>query len=319
MAIQVVRYRLEDEIGWAVHFRGGLTPLAGRYDTTRAFIEQGGVAEARGLAPTPTLSLDQVELLSPVTSDGDYICQATNYAGHLREIGRSPADLLANVFFTKASSCLCGPNDTIQRPGHVRLLDYEIELGLVLGRVIDGPVTVTEDNLHEFVAGWVITNDITARDVQVSHEQFHKSKSYRTFGPTGPFLVLPTAQEAGRWRDLQLQLRVNGQLRQNACASDMIYGPCATLSELSQIRDLKPGDMVATGTPAGVAIKVPSKQKVALAGFLPPAKRFAAFLKAQRGVEAYLKDGDLIEASISDAAGRLDLGVQRNRVASRPN
>jgi 2-keto-4-pentenoate hydratase/2-oxohepta-3-ene-1,7-dioic acid hydratase in catechol pathway len=317
MAIQVARYSLEGKIGWAVHVRGGLTPLAGHYPTTRDFIEQGGIAAACRLEPAPSLHIEQVELLPPVTSDGDYICQATNYAGHLKEIGRNPADVLANVIFTKASSCICGPNATIERPGHVRLLDYEIELGLVLGRTIDGPVTVTEANLHEFVAGWVITNDITARDVQVSHEQFHKSKSYRTFGPTGPFLVLPAPQDANRWRDLRLQLRVNGELRQNASASDMIFGPCATLTELSQIRDMKAGDMIATGTPAGVAIKVPSKFKVAVAGFLPPPKRFAAFLKAQAGVEAYLKDGDLIEASIGDPSGRFDLGLQRNRVVSR--
>jgi len=318
MAVQVVRFSNTVGTGWGVHRDGRLFPLTGSFRTTREFLEGGGIAEARSLSASATaasLPLAEVRLLSPVTEDGSFICQATNYAGHLHEIGRRRADLLGNVFFTKASSCLCGPEDDVICPSHVRLLDYEIELGLVVGRTIDGPLEVTEAGLSDVLAGLVVTNDITARDVQISHEQFHKSKSYRTFGPTGPFLVLPDPQEWRRWRDLKLELRVNGQLRQSAFAADMIFGPGETLTELSQIRTLHAGDLIATGTPAGVALKVPSKLKIALAGFLPSGKRFSAFLRSQSGVAAYLRHGDVIEASIRDSRGTLDLGTQRNRVA----
>ncbi|WGM45900.1 hypothetical protein KOAAANKH_00765 [Brevundimonas sp. NIBR10] len=318
MAIQIVRYQSETGPAWAVHRQGGLIPLRGAFATTGAFITDGGLQAARALGADAraTLRLDAVQILSPVTSDGDFICQASNYESHIREIGRTRADVLANVFFTKASSCLAPPDTPIVRPAHVRLLDYEVELGLVIGRPVTGPVLVTPANLADYVVGWVITNDVSARDVQVSHEQFHKAKSYRTFGPTGPFLVVPEAGESLRWADLVLQLKVNGGVRQRAQASEMLFDPYQTLTELSQIRDLKPGDLIATGTPAGVAIKAPSKLKIALAGFLPARARFAAFLKSQSGVEAYLQPGDVVETSIASSDGALDLGTQRNLVTA---
>lgn len=316
MSIQIVRFAHQGRIGWGVRTGDAVAPLAIAADTTRAFIEAGGRDAAIALDPGPDEGLPAaaVTLLSPVTPDGDYICQAMNYASHLHEIGRKRSDVLANVFFTKASSCITGPDDPVIRPDHVRLLDYEIELGMVIGRSVTGPETVTTQTLQDMVFGWVITNDISARDVQISHEQFHKAKSYRSFGPTGPFLVIPEPGETIDWRKLELVLKVNGEIRQRSLAGDMIYDPLQTLTELSAVRDLKPGDMIATGTPGGVALKPPSRTKIALAGFLPPAKRFQAFLKSQAGVSAYLRDGDRIEASIRDAAGRVDLGVQHNTI-----
>lgn len=318
MSIQIVRFlhQGQNQIGWGVWTGDAVAPLQTTASTTRAFIETGGRDAAIALDPKPGdgLPAASVKLLSPVTPDGDYICQAMNYASHLHEIGRKRSDVLANVFFTKASSCITGPNDPVVRPGHVRLLDYELELGMIIGRTVTGPETVTAQTLQDMVFGWVVTNDISARDVQISHEQFHKAKSYRTFGPTGPFLVIPDPGEIIDWRKLELVLKVNGEIRQRSLAGDMIYDPLQTLTELSAIRDLKPGDMIATGTPGGVALKPPSPMKIALAGFLPPPKRFQAFLKSQAEVSAYLRDGDQIEASIRDASGRVDLGVQRNTI-----
>ena len=118
---------------------------------------------------------------------------------------------------------------------------------------------MTPNTLYEWIGGLVITNDVSARDIQVSHEQFNKAKSYRTFGPTGPFLVLLSAEEMRRWGELVLTLKVNGEVRQNAPASEMIFGPAATLTELSQIRVLQLADMIATGTPIGVALKLATK------------------------------------------------------------
>ncbi|WP_189338370.1 fumarylacetoacetate hydrolase family protein [Sphingobium sp. SCG-1] len=314
MALQVIRYEQAGSAAWGVHRNGRILPLDGSWQTTGSFFTEGGPAAAAAASGDGVIALADVHLLSPVTPDRDYICQATNYASHLREIGRDPKDQVNNVIFHKASSCLSGSNDDVIKPRHVKLLDYEVELGLVVATPVNGPIDPTPQSLHKWIGGLVVTNDISAREIQVSHEQFCKAKSYRTFGPTGPFLVLPEPRELERWGDLVLTLSVNGKERQCAPASDMIFDPVATLSELSRIRDLRPGDLIATGTPSGVAIKVPSAAVMFVAKFMSPAARYKAFLKGQLKNPAYLKEGDLIECGIASPDGSIDLGRQRTLV-----
>ncbi|MGL5838258.1 MAG: fumarylacetoacetate hydrolase family protein, partial [Sphingorhabdus sp.] len=261
MATRVARLEIDGRPIWAVETDAGLLPLAGNYPTTRAFFEQGGVEAAEALAKTPkgkAIDIDSAKWLSPVTQDAEFVCQATNYANHVREVGRDPASVVNNVFFRKASSCIAPANTDIVKPKHVLLLDYEIELGLVLRKGFSGPVKVTPESLGEWVGGLVIVNDVSARDVQISHEQFHKAKSYRTFGPVGPWLVLIDKGEAMRIKDLLLMLKVDGEVRQRDYAGDMIFAPPATITELSEIMDLNAGDLIATGTPGGVALHPPS-------------------------------------------------------------
>ncbi len=310
MGTQLVRFRYQGEPGWGLVDGAEVRVLADSTDTLAAVLESA----SKGRAGPGRLSLNELELMSPVTRDGDFVCQATNYRSHLAEIGRDPDHVPFNVFFHKASSSICGPTDDIVKPAHVTLLDYEIELAFVIGRDISGPIDATEDTLGRWVCGLVITNDVSARDIQISHEQFNKSKSYRTFGPTGPWLWLTEGDELARWRELRLSLKVNGEERQNSLASDMVFGPVETLNELSRIRDLKPGDMIATGTPSGVALTLPSKEVMAASRTATPAERYAMFLESQEGVSKYLKPGDIIEAAFSTDDGRIDLGVQRNRV-----
>ncbi len=134
--------------GAAVVDRLLLRRLAGAYPNTRAFFEGGGPQDAR----TAENSGEQVvaqRVLSPVTQEARFVCQATNYADHIREVGGDPAQVVNNVIFTKASSSIAPPDADIVRPGHVKLLDYEIELGLVPGRGFDRPRTVTPDNLAD--------------------------------------------------------------------------------------------------------------------------------------------------------------------------
>jgi 2-keto-4-pentenoate hydratase/2-oxohepta-3-ene-1,7-dioic acid hydratase in catechol pathway len=319
MAIQVVRTLIDDRPTWGVHRSGTVTLLPGDWPTTGEFLTGGGADAARSIAGTvadrtPEISLDELRVLSPVTKDGDYICQGLNYASHLRELGLDPGKAVHNIIFHKASSSLCGANDDIVRPAGVRALDYEVELGLVVGASIEGPVEVSSDNLHQLVGGLVITNDISARDVQIACEQFCKGKSYRTFGPTGPFLVLLSPSELERWEELVLSLSVNGELRQRALASDMIHQPAATLRELSQVRDLVPGDLIATGTPAGVALEAPGRIKAKLAMLMSPARRAAIVARMADRDPRYLRPGDVITASIETEDGAIALGQQENRV-----
>ncbi|MEM6475383.1 MAG: fumarylacetoacetate hydrolase family protein [Pseudomonadota bacterium] len=313
MAVQVVRYQTDTSFGWGVHADGMVCPLNEDWPTTGAFLTDGGV-EAANAARDFTIPLTNLNLLSPVTEDAEYICQGLNYASHLREIGRDPRDAVHNIFFHKAASCICGPGDEIVRPAHVKALDYEIELGLIVSRKITGPVSVTDENLDQFLGGVVITNDISARDVQVSHEQFNKAKSYRTFGPTGPFLVLLSSDEWRRYGELELVLTVDGEERQRCEASDMIHKPGATLTELSEIRDLKPGDMIATGTPGGVALKVPGKLAMLIGALMSPAKRSEIIARRAQSDPDYLRPGNTVTCSISTPDRMIDLGQLENTV-----
>jgi 2-keto-4-pentenoate hydratase/2-oxohepta-3-ene-1,7-dioic acid hydratase in catechol pathway len=318
MSVRVARLEVQGSTHWAVETEKGLLPLKGDYATTRAFFENGGEAAALALAEKPegaAIDLAQAKWLSPVTQDAEFVCQATNYANHVREVGRDPANVVNNVFFRKASSCIAPADTDIVKPKHVLLLDYEIELGLVLRKGFDGPVKVTPDNLGEWIGGLVIVNDVSARDVQISHEQFHKAKSYRTFGPVGPWLVLIDQADADRIAELQLTLKVDGEIRQRDYAGDMIFAPPATLTELSQIMDLNAGDLIATGTPGGVALHPPSATVQKWATFLlSPKKRFMMFLKGQLKHPKYLKPGQTIRSTIATEDGAIDLGEQINKI-----
>ena len=317
MALRVARVEADGAPFWVVEAADGLHVLSKNYATTRAFFETDGVEDAADAMANGALAPETIRFLSPVTRDARFVCQATNYADHIRETGGHPTHVTNNILFTKASSCIVAADADVIRPAHVQLLDYEIELGLVLKRGFTSAVEVTQQTLHEWIGGWVIVNDVTARDVQVSHGQFHKSKSYRTFGPVGPWLVLPNTQDFERLFDLELTLSVDGKIRQQARAEEMIFKPAETLTELSQIMDLDAGDLIATGTPAGVALHPPSAFIQAMAGFLNPKARFAKFLSGQLRRDAYLQSGQMITGTIRTRDGVIDLGEQCNHIIAQ--
>ena len=219
------------------------------------------------------------------------------------------------TFFRKASGSIAGPFDDIVRPAHVRFLDYEVEIGLVIGRQIPVGAELTEANLSDYIAGLVVTNDVSARDVQLPKTQFYESKSYPTFTPAGPELVLLDADELKRFGDLRLRLRVNGELRQDAIVDgDMIYPPLQALRALARFQRLDPGDLVLTGTPVGTALSAPPKPVEIIGSLLPPTVKWKAFFNRQAKNTKYLHDGDVVETAIATDDGAIDLGVQRNTV-----
>ena len=163
----------------------------------------------------------------------------------------------------------------------------------------------------------MIFNDISARDIQLPEMQFYKGKSYRTFGPAGPFLTLVDAGDLARFPELRLQLSVNGEARQNSLASDMVHKPPATLTELSALQNWRAGDLLATGTPGGCALQAPAAPLRMLAQALPALSRQKLIRGAARRNTRRLKPGDIVETRIGTDDGKLDLGVQRNRVVAR--
>jgi 2-keto-4-pentenoate hydratase/2-oxohepta-3-ene-1,7-dioic acid hydratase in catechol pathway len=312
-AVHVVRFDYQDAIHWGVIRQGRITVIPGSFATTGDFIRQNNIEDLRQLKGSE-LAESEVKVLSPLTRNQQFVCQGANYRQHMIESGMDPDAKKYNMIFTKATSCLVAADSELIKPKNVRFLDYEIELGLVIKRPISAATQVTEANLHEFVAGVVIVNDYSARDIQIPQMQFYKGKSFRTFGPVGPYLCLLDAQHMHYLKALQLRLTVNGQVRQNDSTANLVYGPAETLSELSSVQDLDAGDLLATGTPAGCALSIPSPAKQRIAALLPEASKWKLFLKAQEGRTQYLQPGDVVEARIRSADGVIDLGVQRNLV-----
>ena len=193
----------------------------------------------------------------------------------------------------------------------MRLLDYELEVGLVIGRRLPLGTTVTDADLPSYVAGLVMCNDVSARDVQLEKGQFYESKSYPTFTPTGPRLVLLDAGEFSRLSGLRLRLWVNDELRQDGTAADMITRPAAALALLAGFQPLDPGDLVLTGTPGGTALQAPPAVVEKMGDLLPTPLKWRVFFSRQQRNPAYLKADDVITASIATEDGALDLGTQR--------
>jgi 2-keto-4-pentenoate hydratase/2-oxohepta-3-ene-1,7-dioic acid hydratase in catechol pathway len=263
---------------------------------------------------TQTLDPAPLELVSPVTAPCRVVAQMTNYASHVKDAGMKP-DTIPLTFFRKTSGSISGPYDDIVRPGHVRFLDYEVEIGLVIGREVPVGTPVTADNWATFVAGLVVTNDVSARDLQLPKTQFFESKSYPSFTPVGPALVLMDENELKRFGDLRLRLRVNGEIRQDALVDpDMIYPPFEALRALSRFQRLDPGDLLLTGTPVGTALSAPPKPVQIISSLLPAATKWKLFFKRQARNPKYLTDGDVVEISIGTDDGAIDLGRQRTVV-----
>lgn len=313
MPLHVLHYKHQGRAQWGVIRQGAITPIPGEFETTGDFLHANRIESLAALSG-PAIPESEVEWLSPVTRNQQFVCQGANYRQHMIESGMNPDAKTFNMIFTKAPGCIVPANSPVVRPQQVRFLDYEIELGLVLKRDIGARQAITDANLHDYLAGVVIVNDYSARDIQIPQMQFYKGKSYRTFGPVGPYLCLLAAGDFPKLRALDLTLTVNGQARQKDSTSNLVHGPAETLAEMSGVHDLHVGDLIATGTPAGCALSVPSPARQRIAALLPEAAKWRMFMKIQAGRRQYLRPGDVVEARIASADGAIDLGVQRNLV-----
>jgi 2-keto-4-pentenoate hydratase/2-oxohepta-3-ene-1,7-dioic acid hydratase in catechol pathway len=279
--------------------------------TTTAELLRDRATITAARAGTGGVAVETLSLVSPVTAPCRVVAQMTNYASHVKDSGMDPATIPL-TFFRKASGSINGPVDDIVKPAHVRFMDYEVEIGLVLGKELPVGTTLAESDVADYVAGLVVTNDVSARDVQLPKTQFYEAKSYPTFTPVGPFLVLLDAGELMRFGELRLQLSVNGEVRQNSVvAGDMIYRPLRALQELTRFQRMDVGDLLLTGTPAGTALSAPPKPVEIIGNLLPPAVKWKAFFRSQSRNGKYLHEGDVVEASVATDDKAIDLGTQR--------
>ncbi|HTT12191.1 MAG TPA: fumarylacetoacetate hydrolase family protein [Burkholderiaceae bacterium] len=317
MARTLIRFRHAGTARWGVLFGEQIAPIAGGAATTGELLTRHWDEVWSIDAGTATLPRSAVQLLAPVTTNQQFICQGINYRSHVLESGLRVEDFPFNTLFTKAPWCITAADAPVARPPHVRLLDYEIELGVVLRRDLAAGTQVGEDDLSTWLAGVTIVNDLSARDVQLPQGQFYKGKSYRGFGPVGPGLVLLTPADWKRWPDLHMRLAVNGEPRQDAYCAEMIHRPAATLTELAALHDVGAGDLIATGTPAGCAARAPGKVGMFIVKhFLSEAGKWRMFIRKGLANRAYLQPGDRISASIHTDDGALDLGVQTTVIST---
>ncbi|PQZ47862.1 2-hydroxyhepta-2,4-diene-1,7-dioate isomerase [Ochrobactrum sp. MYb14] len=211
-----------------------------------------------------------------VAGTGKFICIGLNYADHAAESGMAvPPE---PVIFMKATSAIVGPNDDLLIPRGSEKTDWEVELGIVIGKTAK---YVSEDDALDYVAGYCTLHDVSERAFQIERAgQWTKGKSCDTFGPTGPWLV--TKDEVADPQNLGMWLKVNGETMQDGSTKTMVYGVRHLVSYLSQFMSLQPGDIISTGTPPGVGM-----------GMKPP---------------RYLKAGDVVELGIEG------LGTQKQNV-----
>ncbi len=200
-----------------------------------------------GKIPIEAFSIESLHLEPPIPNPGKIICLGLNYADHAEEAGLNPPEGLP--IFMKPATSLAGPYDPIVKPKHVQQLDYEVELAVVIAsRCKD----VKPSEAYENVFGYMILNDVSARDIQFKDGQWTRGKILDTFAPTGPALV--SKDEIEDPHSLRMITKVNDEIRQNSTTSKMIKKIPEIISTLSQGMTLEPGDIIATGTPAGVGI-----------------------------------------------------------------
>jgi len=205
---------------------------------------QDGLESLAGGAPR--LPLAEVTLLTPATPR-KYLAIALNYRDHIAEMGMDAPEV--PVFFNKQVTCVVGPGAAIHMPKVSTFLDYEAELALVIGKRCRH---VPAERAHEVIAGYTCANDVSVRDWQGKAQTMQIGKSFDTHGPLGPWLV--TADELGDPNDLAIRCYVEDELRQDARTSEMVFDCFQQVAHLSEAFTLEPGDVIATGTPAGVGL-----------------------------------------------------------------
>jgi acylpyruvate hydrolase len=255
--------------------------------SVRGLLEQGpssleevfAWAKPQFKAKSHLIPLETVELGPPVPDPDKIICLGVNYREHAAEARQKlPA---VPMFFAKFRNSLIGPSSPILLPGVSTQIDYEGELAVIIGRRCKG---VSEQEALQYVAGYTIMNDVSARDLQLQTSQWTAGKALDTFGPMGPGIVL--ASDIADPQTLTLTTRVNGQVVQHDSTANMIFSVATTIAFLSSLMTLEPGDIIATGTPSGVGVT--------------------------RTPPLFLQDGDVVEVEI-ERIGRIRNPVMRSR------
>jgi 2-keto-4-pentenoate hydratase/2-oxohepta-3-ene-1,7-dioic acid hydratase in catechol pathway len=245
--------------------------------TIKEFIVRGWIDEVKKYLNDLNFSnkINNADLLAPIPDPSKIICLAFNYYDHARDAGLTPSN--EPVIFIKPRTTLNHPFNDVVCPYFVERLDYEAELAVIIGK---NTKDIEPENASDCIFGYTILNDVSARDIQFKDKQFTRGKSIDTFAPCGPWIT--TKDEIDDPQNLQIVTKVNGEIRQNSSTSKMVISIEKIISSLSKVMTLEAGDIISTGTPAGVAMSMKEPK--------------------------YLKSGDVVEITIEN------LGTIRNRI-----
>ena len=269
------------EVPGLIDVNGIMRDLSGHVDDIDGrILDDASLARLANLDPTSLPEIDPQTRLAPCVGHvGKFLCIGLNFHDHAAETGLPiPGH---PILFMKATSSISGPHDDIVRPRNATQIDWEVELGVVIGKPAK---YVTEDEALDYVAGYCVVNDLSERYFQMQLTgQWTKGKSCDGFGPVGPYLL--TRDEVPDPQNLDMSVTVNGTTMQNGNSRDMIFSVRQIIAHLSELMTLHPGDIIATGTPAGVGM-------------------------GQKPTPVYLQDGDEIVTTIAG------LGSQRQFVVA---
>ena len=249
--MRIVTYRSERGDRAGIQLGEGIVDvwdaLGGAESTVRELLESGRVEEARTAAEStePGVSLSGVELLPPVPDTEKIVCIGLNYRAHAAEAGIDPPE--SPTFFGKFRNALMPSGASVSLPAASDKVDYEAEVAFVVGRRCS---SVEEVEAGEYVAGYMLFNDLSARDLQFATPQWMPGKVFDGSAPCGPALVTPEEGEVDG--SISFSLELNGEVMQDSSTDDLIFGIPELVSHLSRLMTLEPGDIVSTGTPSGV-------------------------------------------------------------------
>ena len=251
-------------------------------DIDGRMLNDANLAQLRSLDFAALPKIDTQTRYAPcIANVGKFMCIGLNFYDHAKETGLSIPE--HPILFMKASSSISGPHDNIVRPRNARQIDWEVELGVVIGKPAK---YVTEDEALNYVAGYCVVNDLSERYFQMHLTgQWTKGKSCDGFGPVGPYLV--TRDEVSDPQNLDMSVTVNGTTMQNGNSRDMIFSVRQIIAHLSELMTLHPGDIIATGTPSGVGM-------------------------GQKPDPVYLQDGDEIVTMIAKLGSQRQIVVAEN-------
>lgn len=249
--MQLVRYTNGGAPQWGVRRDDDIVPLTGlREDVSYEQLTSPGflrvVEDAVDAAEDQAIPASDAKLLAPVPRPGKIVCVGLNYHDHAEEQNEEVPE--RPLLFGKSDTSVTNPGDPIVHPADVEQVDYEVELGVVIGRTAKD---VSAEEASEYVAGYTAVNDVSGRDAQFEDEQFFRGKSYDTFAPMGPTLVPENDLNPN---ELDVACRVNGETKQESNTEEFIFDVGEVVEYISGITTLRPGDVISTGTPGGVGI-----------------------------------------------------------------
>lgn len=278
--MKLIRFSDESAPRWGVEQADVVVPLDGlREEISLPELASEGylnVLEAEVDATSGSIPRDSVRALAPVPRPGKIVCVGLNYHDHAEEQNEEVPE--RPLLFGKAPTAVTNPNAPIVHPTDIDQLDYEVELGVVIGRTAKN---VDAGAAHEYIAGYTAMNDVSGRDAQFEDEQWFRGKSYDTFGPMGPTLVPEPYLDPN---SLDVVCRVNGDTMQSSNTEQFIFNVDELVEYISHAMTLRPGDVISTGTPGGVGV------------FKDPPE--------------LLSDGDVVDVEIED------IGTLRNHVVA---